>query len=190
MCLRAVVTASLGFAVVMVPQPSYADGPATQTVTEFSLPSGGTPLTITAGSDGNLWFVELRSPNYPHGALGKVTPAGQITEYPLSEYSGGVTAGSDGNVWVMSAENIERVTPQGQMTTFALPECCAQYSTLGPDGNVWFTENERDGVAGQGLPGRSDHSGCHGRCPRISVSCPRGLCSSRWTEPTLARPCP
>ena len=44
--------------------PAWA---AAGTVTEFSVPSGS-PVGITAGPDGNLWFTELLA-----GEIGRIT---------------------------------------------------------------------------------------------------------------------
>ena len=43
---------------------------------------------ITAGTDGNVWFLETVTIN-GSGELeiGKITPSGQITEYPLTSSS-------------------------------------------------------------------------------------------------------
>ncbi|MHB1536539.1 MAG: Vgb family protein, partial [Acidimicrobiales bacterium] len=52
---------------------------------------------ITAGPDGNLWFTENGGDK-----VGRITPAGAITEYPLPTANSGpdgITAGPDGNVW-------------------------------------------------------------------------------------------
>jgi virginiamycin B lyase len=56
-----------------------------------------------------------------------------------------LAAGPDGNVWFVagSGHTLGRITPQGAITTFALPSGVALYGiTLGPDGNLWFTDPE------------------------------------------------
>jgi len=106
--------------------------------TPFSNPEG-----IAAGSDGNMWFTE-----YNGNAIGRITPAGIITEFALPPTSnhglGGIAAGSDGTMWFADTGNnrIGRITPSGQFSFFVLPN---QYTqplgiTAGPDGNLWFTE--------------------------------------------------
>jgi len=59
-------------------------------VTAF--PAGGSnPKGITAGPDGNLWFQAIN----PVNAIGRITPAGVITMFPLPNTSGqpgGITA--------------------------------------------------------------------------------------------------
>ena len=51
---------------------------------------------IAAGPDGNLWFTEQGG-----NAIGRITPAGVVTQYPASTSSGptGIAAGPDGNLW-------------------------------------------------------------------------------------------
>ena len=55
--------------------------PSTGAITEFG-PVSGSPLRITAGPDGNLWFTEP----FPvsSGRIGRITPAGVITEFLLA----------------------------------------------------------------------------------------------------------
>ncbi len=77
------------------------------TITEYPLPQpsnqrlaptdhGSCPRGIAAGPDGNLWFTE-----YAGSAIGRITPDGTITEYPLPTFGGpeGIAAGPDGNMW-------------------------------------------------------------------------------------------
>ncbi len=115
--------------------PSYA-----QSVDEFPLPSGGIPQDLTAGPDGNLWFAELTN------KIGRVTPAGVVTEFPLPMLSSGalgITAGSDGALWF--AENvgnrIGRITTDGTITEFPAAAGAFPYGIAsGSDGALWFTE--------------------------------------------------
>jgi virginiamycin B lyase len=54
--------------------------------------------------------------------------------------------GPDGNIWFCesNANKIGRLTPQGDLTEFAVPTAQATnfFLTVGPDGNIWFTEND------------------------------------------------
>src|SRR5260370_40489576 len=52
--------------------------PAQVTITEYPVPSGGSSEDITTGPDGNVWFTEIAG-----NKIGKITPAGVITEFPL-----------------------------------------------------------------------------------------------------------
>ena len=92
------------------------------TITEFTAglhpggdPNGSVPLAITAGPDGNLWFTDKDSARQGGlaGAIGRITPSGQITEFfdgsldSLSSlYSASITAGPDGNLWFTSADRL------------------------------------------------------------------------------------
>src|SRR3954466_10539664 len=73
-------------------------------IVEFELATPGhRPQAITTGPDGNLWVTEVLQ----HKIL-KVTPAGKISEFPVSgEHVGvlqGIAPGPDGKVWFTSRE--------------------------------------------------------------------------------------
>ena len=60
-------------------------------ITEFAIPSPtGSPTNVAVGPDRNVWYTK-------GAVLGRVTPDGVITEFPLAESARGVglTAGSD-----------------------------------------------------------------------------------------------
>lgn len=108
-------------------------------------------LAITSGPDGNLWFTEL----FPN-KIGRITPTGSLTEFALPNANAqpaGITLGPDGNLWFTesaatpvdpnhSANHIGRITPNGQISEFQIPSpfCEPLSITVGPDGNLWFTE--------------------------------------------------
>ncbi len=74
--------------------------PTTGAITVFPVPtSSGLPTEITAGPDGNLWFIEFESDALK---IGRITPKGMITEFPLPPTLVGlnkITTGPDGNLW-------------------------------------------------------------------------------------------
>ena len=109
-------------------------------ITYYRLPdphSGGG--AIASGPDGNMWFTD-------GGRIGRITPIGAITEYPLpaESDSDGIAAGPDGSMWFTEpgANQIGRITPTGAITEYPLPTAYSYISgiTAGPDGNMWFTE--------------------------------------------------
>lgn len=54
-------------------------------------------MAITLGPDANMWFTDSW-----HNAIGSVTPAGKITEYPIPTALSGasaITAGPNGTMW-------------------------------------------------------------------------------------------
>src|SRR5438105_9999155 len=85
-------------------------------ITEFPLPPlnfGSTfgALNITAGTDGNLWFTDPVA-----SEIGRITPSGQVTEFPGLSAEIDITAGPDGNLWFTAGEffngsSIARITP-------------------------------------------------------------------------------
>jgi streptogramin lyase len=81
---------------------------AAGTVTEFPIPTRGTPFDITAGPDGNLWFTDGA------GEIGRITPSGAITAFPVPDGAWGITAGPDGNLWFTEegGGKIGRITTQ------------------------------------------------------------------------------
>jgi streptogramin lyase len=118
-------------------------------ITEFPDSALADPQAITAGPDGNLWFTDTFN-----NKIGRITPAGAITEFPgdttTLNVPQGITAGPDGNLWFADTNNnkIGRITPAGAITEFP-----GNTTTLtgpveiaaGPDGNLWFTDGNKIG---------------------------------------------
>ena len=139
--LRTVLVLALGI-VLGAAAPALA-----QSFLEFPLPTAGSePNGITTGSDGNLWFTEVAG-----NRIGRITPGGVITEFPLPLNSLGessqplaIMSGPDGALWfTMSAgSRIGRITPAGALSFFTTPTAASgpQGIVVGPDGNIWFTE--------------------------------------------------
>jgi streptogramin lyase len=121
-------------------------------IIEYPLPTPDSfPGGITGGPDGNVWFTESQH------KIGRITPAGVITEFPVSSSNspGAITTGPDGNLWFTEGSStgvsmIGRITPAGVLTEFPGGGGAASI-TGGPDGNVWF--------AGGGGIGRITPSG-------------------------------
>jgi virginiamycin B lyase len=126
-------------------------------IAEFGLPATySNPSALTLGPDGNLWFADqtnsstLPSGEGPH-AIGRVTPAGTIVEFPLSSNissTSTLTAGPDGNLWFSEPgaepySQIGQITPAGTITGFPLapgrPISFLSGLTVGPDKNLYFT---------------------------------------------------
>ncbi len=97
------------------PVPDKIDGeirrercwtPPTGESTQFPLPTGDESRNgITAGPDGNLWFIDCAFGSQTSGCykIGHITPTGKITEFPLptAGYLEEITAGPDGNLWLL-----------------------------------------------------------------------------------------
>jgi uncharacterized repeat protein (TIGR01451 family) len=115
-------------------------------VTEFAIPTAGSsPYGITAGPDGNLWFVENDG-----NKVGNITPGGAVTEYAIPNLGSlpfGITAGPDGDLWFTEFKNnkVAKIFPSGGVFEFPLPNGNSAPGgpagiTAGPDGNLWFVE--------------------------------------------------
>ncbi len=124
-------------------------------LTEFSaFPPGdtaySTPHDIVLGPDGNLWYLASgdNSVGYINDALERITPSGQVTEFPLGDIgitgSGTVTlAVADQELWLANGDNLFVFTTSGSYvatytdTTGTGAELIPA-ETLGPDGNIWY----------------------------------------------------
>jgi len=126
--------------------PTASRGPAAS-LTEFPLPTGSSgPWAIAPGPDNALWFTESAA-----NQVGRITPEGVITEYPLPEAGdlgqgivNNITAGPDGNLWFVEAgaNRIGRITPKGVIAQFLIPTPKSRLDGIvaGPDDALWFTE--------------------------------------------------
>jgi len=106
----------------------------------FALPAHShDPAPLIVGPDRNLWFTEGQGV----GKFAKMTLAGQITEFSLPFEVNDLAPASDGNLWVMGNGVIGRITPEGALVTkFAVATDKITAFTPGPDGNLWFVEND------------------------------------------------
>lgn len=91
-------------------------------VSEFSASPNSDPLGITAGPDGNLWYIEQDR------KVGRITPTGAITDFSSGiDHEGSVApfgdlqqiaAGPGGNLWATQFNGlVDRITPQGACRT-------------------------------------------------------------------------
>jgi streptogramin lyase len=110
---------------------------------QYPIPTpASSPRIIAYGGDGNMWFSE-----HATGRIGRITPAGIISEFALSSPDSqprAIARARDGNIWIgmFAAGRIGRITPNGTLTEFEIPTPGAGPRALaaGPDGNVWFSE--------------------------------------------------
>jgi streptogramin lyase len=122
-------------------------------ITQLTLPTGSFPQGITAGPDKNLWFVDQKQNGLY--AIGKLTVAGKLTEYPTNVNAGvfqsanfifaTIAVGPDRNLWFTNPQantinQIGKITTSGIITfypTLDLPLGVA----AGSDGNVWTIDS-------------------------------------------------
>jgi streptogramin lyase len=173
-------------------------------ITEFSLPyPAGTlahaPDDITAGPDGNLWFTDQVAGTNPGGFgpyIGRITPNGSVTEYPLPHTDnslGRITRGPDGNLWFTEinwADHtgvVGRITPEGVLAEFPLPGAPRRPFDIasGADGNLWLTDLETHRIARISVTGQITEYALPNdrRYPSTLVAGPDG---NMWF--TIARP--
>src|SRR5690606_6540702 len=95
-------------------------------ITEFPLPRPNSgPGDITAGADGNMWFVELAggidNVTVDGNRIGRITMNGEITEFQIPSPAGSpinIAVGPDRNVWYTKGAALGRVTPRGEIAEF------------------------------------------------------------------------
>lgn len=125
-------------------------------VTNYSTP-GVDPFAIAAGPDGALWFAG--------SMIGRITTQGDLQTFDplLGGLATGAGVGPDGNVWLAEslAEKIGRVTPQGLLTEFDLPNRSATHFAAGafdvltgPDGSLWYVRRGENRIGRVTLAGR------------------------------------
>jgi streptogramin lyase len=112
--------------------------------------TGGFPLGIVVGPDGNLWFIQR------DGRVGQMTPAGVPTVFSagisgisVPSESSSIAAGPDGNLWFTegSVDKIGVITMTGAVTEYSITQGAQPAGIVaGPDGNLWFTESDRDSI--------------------------------------------
>ncbi|HEY5095903.1 MAG TPA: hypothetical protein VII69_12380 [Candidatus Eremiobacteraceae bacterium] len=102
---------------------------------------------IVTGSDKNVWYTD-----YNGHALIKMQMTGHATLFPLTFgtntnfYPGNLTVGKDGKFYIGAYGNpgfLGVATTSGSFSVKTIPSgdlSAAGRLTLGPDGNVWFTE--------------------------------------------------
>src|ERR687895_1302990 len=143
-----------GLAVLLGVTLSAAQAAPVGALKQFRVPTVDTePLSITNGSDGNRWFVEgnldsvLQSP-----AIGQITPAGDITEFPvncsfcsLSD----IAQGPEGILYFTSNEAfLGRITTSGEfLAPIPMPESDVLAGDLAVHGNdIWITDFNNDSL--------------------------------------------
>jgi len=116
--------------------------PSTHVINEFTLPTTSSyPWDITGGSDGNLWFT-IRAYTTV-GMINPVTDAISMLATPGPAYD--IASGPDNNIWFGDKQlgQIKRLTDA--LTQY--PIAANTGIAAGRDGNVWFTNGAKIGVA-------------------------------------------
>ncbi len=108
------------------------------------------PRSMITGLDGNLWITEGGTPTIGHiSQVARFTTAGVETDYQtpnLNAGMAGIISASNGYLYATENRvgNILRINPvSGQMDEISVPAGSQSGPggiTVGPDGNIWFTE--------------------------------------------------
>src|SRR5262249_51467646 len=123
-CARLAIASHLLVAAAAAPAPLAAtSAQAVVTafgITEYPLP-GATSLPggAAVGRAGTVWSTES-----PATRMGRFTPAGVVTEYPIPTATASrMESPPDGNLWFIEAKanRIGRVTTSGTITEFPIP---------------------------------------------------------------------
>jgi streptogramin lyase len=140
-----------------VPSVSATFAP-TPTFSRFAITqAGASPVYITQGSDGNMWFTDTGT-----NAIGKITPAGAIAEYtiptPASGPRGITTVAADGSLWFTESTASQIGTLLTNGTNFReFPTATAgdrpQLLADRGDGNVWYAGEQGNDVSYQPTSG-------------------------------------
>ena len=115
-------------------------------VTIFPVPQAA-DITDLASGPGGVWFTD-----YTNDLIGRITVAGAVTTYRATGNPGGLVEGPDGNEWVAEYKggDIDKVTPGGKITRYALPSGSnADPASLvvGTDKDLWVAEEGTNKVA-------------------------------------------
>ncbi|HET7452198.1 MAG TPA: virginiamycin B lyase [Thermoanaerobaculia bacterium] len=103
-------------------------------------------LGIALGADGNFWFTAI-DPNTKNGKIGRMTPEGAITLFPIAAPGANpqlIAAGPCSDLWFTSAAGIGRVTLDGKITVFPFSDLRQTEFLSGvavdANRNVWFSD--------------------------------------------------
>jgi virginiamycin B lyase len=128
-------------------------------VTEYNVGFDGfsNSFGIAAGSDGRIWFADPANSTPRIGAIN--TDGTGLTYYSagLTGEADSIVAGPDGNLYFGEFGGaVGRITTAGVITEFALPMSEGSFPvlslTVGPNGNIWFSNNSHSQVGELKLP--------------------------------------
>lgn len=135
------VVASLAAALVAVATTGPA-GAAPQDFTFFTVPASETDgarnaTDVTAGPDGNLWFLAQSATGHDD-VIGHLTPAGAISTFPLgASGAGDVMAGPDGALWA-ATDALTETAVDGTTTGHGSPGAVNPTGIVaGPRDHLW-----------------------------------------------------
>jgi streptogramin lyase len=124
---------------------------------QYKIPTAdSSPRAIALGSDGNLWFTES-SENLP-AQIGRITPAGDITEFPVECnfcILTDIIQGPDDVLYYTSNEDeLGRITTDGtSLPAIQMPETDVLAGRLAVHGDdVWITDFNNNSIWRYDIP--------------------------------------
>lgn len=134
-----------GFSSSAIARITTSGEPTLDPAAGYPVPGGVTPMDVTAGNDGNLWYTAQGT------TVGRMTPAGVATNFVSKGVDPfGITIGPDGAVWYaeFQADAVGRVDATGTTTHVTGMTAAAgpRYVTGGPGDTLWFTEESGNRV--------------------------------------------
>jgi len=123
------------------------------TLKQFRVPTANSqPRSITNGSDGNRWFTEGTEFISAHAKIGRITPAGAVTEFPVECNFCIITdiAQGPGDTLYFTSNDpsLGSINTAGQqLPSVPLPNSSALGGNLAVHGNdVWITDFNNDSL--------------------------------------------
>lgn len=101
-------------------------------VTEFVVPNGFSPTSITLGPDGNIWITANR--------VYSITPDGVFTDRNIgSIVATSISNGPDSKLYFRSSNNAYRIGVDGSLQNLGVLDI-GEHRIVGPDGLLWYAQ--------------------------------------------------
>ncbi|GAA2672348.1 hypothetical protein GCM10010412_052330 [Nonomuraea recticatena] len=131
------------------------------------------PYALAEGADGALWFTLVHQ-----GAIGRRSPDGELSTYPVGAGPTVIVPGPDDALWFTEyqAHRIGRITLEGQVDSFELPtpEAGPFGIAAGPDGALWFTQTNAGRIGRITVEGKVTDHPAQGGFPSAITAGPDG----------------
>lgn len=106
----------------------------------FAAPAGEGPQSVAVGPDGNLWATLQGAP-----AIGRMTHTGKWTVFDLKNYyqPAQILNGPLGRLWFVGgsiSDDVMSMSTTGKVLSDVQTVFTINGFTVGPDGNLWFTQ--------------------------------------------------
>jgi streptogramin lyase len=112
---------------------------------QFPVSPADSPSGIAEGPDGDMWFTDPITP----WEIGRMTPAGEVSEFPAPSAPWSIVKGPDGNMWFTQSNGADAglgcIIPTGQITLHPEPTTGGNPDGITvQEGSIWFAELNAD----------------------------------------------